>query len=167
MDKKVTLKIELKVADMYEFLLRHTYTSVIGLVGVMISLIALVLFFLNLSDSDMQQRVLLLVIASLFTIINPIQLRMKARQQVSLNPMFKIPLEYEFSNEGITVRQNEQQNDLQWQDAYKVVETKKLIIIYFSKATGFILPKGQMENQKEDLISLIKANVEEGKCKLK
>lgn len=167
MDKKVTLKIELKVADMYEFLLRHAYTSAVGLVGVMISLIALVLFFLNLSNSDMQQRILLLVIASLFTIINPIQLRMKARQQVSLNPMFKIPLEYEFSDEGITVRQNDQQNDLEWKDAYKVVETKKLIILYFSKATGFILPKEQMGNQQEDLLALIKANVDERKCKLK
>lgn len=167
MDKKVTLKVELKVADMYEFLLRHAYTSVVGLVGVGISLIALVVLLLNFSNSDLQQRILLIVIASLFTIVNPIQLRLKARQQVSLNPMFKIPLEYEFTNAGVIVRQNEQQNELTWKDVYKVVETKRLVILYFSKATGFILPKEQMGDQKDTLLSMISDNVDKAKCKLK
>lgn len=167
MDKRVNLKIELKVSEMYEFLLRHAYTSVAGLVGVGISLVALVFFLVGLNNSDTYQNILLLLIASLFTIVNPIQLRLKARQQVSLNPMFKIPLDYEFSDNGIVVKQNDQQAELSWVDTYKVVETKNLIIIYFSKVTGYILPKSQMGGQKSDLMELIKSHVDEKKCKLK
>ena len=110
MDKKITVRIELKVSDMNEFLLRHAYTSVAGLIGVAISLAALVLFFIGLGDSDTYQNILLLVIASLFTIVNPIQLRMKAKQQVMLNPMFKIPLDYEFSDLGIVVKQKDRKS---------------------------------------------------------
>ncbi|WP_310601971.1 YcxB family protein [Anaerosporobacter sp.] len=167
MDKKVNLKIELKVSDMYEFLLRHAYTSISGLIGVGISLVALVFFFIGLKDSDAYQSVLLLLIASLFTIINPIQLRLKAKQQVCLNPMFKIPLEYEFSETGIVVKQNEEQAELVWADTFKVVETKSLIIIYFSKVTGYILPKSQMGEQKETLMELIKGNVDAKYCKFR
>lgn len=167
MNKKVNMKIELKVSDMYEFLLRHAYTSVAGLVGVFISLLALVLFFVGLDKSDTTQNVLLLVIASLFTIVNPIQLRFKAKQQVMLNPMFKIPLEYEFGDAGIAVKQNDQQVELNWEDTYKIVETKKLIIIYFSKVTGYILPKEQMKNDKTVLINMIKEHVSKERCKLR
>lgn len=167
MDRKVNMKIELKVSDMYEFLLRHAYTSVAGLVGVFISLLALVLFFVGLDKSDTTQNVLLLVIASLFTIVNPIQLRFKAKQQVMLNPMFKIPLEYEFSDTKIVVKQNDQQAELDWNDTYRVVETKKLIIIYFSKVTGYILPKEQMKNDKSVLFDLIKSHVSKERCKLR
>ncbi|WP_167957831.1 YcxB family protein [Anaerosporobacter faecicola] len=167
MNNKVNLKIELKVSDMYEFLLRHAYTSVAGLVGVGISLVALVSFFIGLGKSDTYQNILLLVIASLFTIINPIQLRMKARQQVSLNPMFKIPLDYEFDQEQIVVRQNDQHAELSWNDMYKVVETKNLIILYFSKVTGYILPKSQMNGQEQELVQLIQDNVDQAKCKFR
>lgn len=167
MGKKVNLKIELKVSDMYEFLLRHAYTSVAGLVGVGISLVALVFFFVGLGKSDTYQNILLLLIASLFTIVNPIQLRFKAKQQVCLNPMFKIPLDYEFSDKGIVVKQNDQQAELSWNDTYKVVETKNLVIIYFSKVTGYILPKSQMGEQRADFMELIQSHVGAKKCKLK
>lgn len=167
MDKKITVRIELKVSDMYEFLLRHAYTSVAGVIGVAISLAALVLFFIGLGESDTYQNILLLVIASLFTIVNPIQLRMKAKQQVMLNPMFKIPLDYEFADDGIVVRQNEQEAQLTWEDAFKVIETKKLIIIYFSRVTGYILPKEQLGEDKEALIQLIRNHIDDKKCKLK
>ncbi|MBS5934872.1 YcxB-like protein [Anaerosporobacter mobilis DSM 15930] len=167
MDKRVNLKIELKVSEMYEFLLRHAYTSVAGLVGVGISLVAFVFFLISLNKSDAYQNILLLLIASLFTIVNPIQLRFKAKQQVCLNPMFKIPLDYEFSDNGIVVKQNDQQAELSWNDTFKVVETNKLVIIYFSKVTGYILPKSQMGEQKSDLMDLIRSHVDEKKCKLK
>lgn len=167
MDKRVNLTIELKVSDMYEFLLRHAYTSVAGIVGVGISLVALVFFFIGLDKSDAYQNILLLLIASLFTIVNPIQLRFKARQQVCLNPMFKIPLDYEFSDDGIVVKQNDQQAELSWADTFKVVETKNLVIIYFSKVTGYILPKSQMGEQQADFMELIKNHVDAKKCKLK
>jgi multisubunit Na+/H+ antiporter MnhG subunit len=165
--KEIKFSILLKVSDMYEFLLRHAYTSLAGLVGVGISLLALVLFFVGVKDgSDVYQNILLLVIASLFLIINPLQLRLKAKQQVLLNPMFKKPIYYVFTKEHINVRQNDEQLELAWKDVYKVVETKNLIILYFSRVTGYIIPKEQITDVKRDLVHLIVENVDEKLCRL-
>ncbi|HEX3021153.1 MAG TPA: YcxB family protein [Lachnospiraceae bacterium] len=167
MGKEIKFSILLKVSDMYEFLLRHAYTSLAGLIGVGISLLALVLFFVGLKDgSDVYQNILLLVIASLFLIINPLQLRLKAKQQVLLNPMFTKPIYYLFTKEHINVRQNDEQLELAWKDVYKVVETKNLFILYFSRVTGYIIPKEQISDFKRDFIQLIVENVDEKLCRL-
>ncbi|HEX3076121.1 MAG TPA: YcxB family protein [Lachnospiraceae bacterium] len=167
MGKEIKFSILLKVSDMYEFLLRHAYTSLAGLIGVGISLLALVLFFVGLKDgSDVYQNILLLVIASLFLIINPLQLRLKAKQQVLLNPMFTKPIYYLFTKEHINVRQNDEQLELAWKDVYKVVETKNLFILYFSRVTGYIIPKEQISDVKRDFIHLIVENVDEKLCRL-
>ena len=47
------------------------------------------------------------ILAALFLVVTPVSLKGKAKTQVQRTKMFQKPLEYELSEEGVTVRQGE------------------------------------------------------------
>ena len=69
----------------------------------------------------------LLFIAALFTIIQPLMLYVKCRAQIKKSDNINSSLHYTLSEEGITVRQNEQEAAVRWDDIRKVVQAKQPI----------------------------------------
>ena len=63
---------------MFRFFMKHFYSSFSGIFGVILSLGALVLLLFSLGKSEPFQILLLLILASLFTILQPAQFFMKA-----------------------------------------------------------------------------------------
>lgn len=167
MEKEIKLNIKIKSKDMFQFLMRHFYTHFSGIFGVILSVGALVIFFLSIGKREPMQLIILLVLSSLFTIIQPIQFWIKANQQVKLNPIFKEPLYYTMNQEGITVEQKEDNVLLPWQDIRSIVESKNAIFVYSSTVNAFILPKEQLGQDYKDVVELMKANMDKSVCKLK
>lgn len=149
--QEIKIKVSMKVGNMYEFLLRHSYKGVAGIIGVGFSLLALVYLCMNFGTLSDGKRVLLTFGALLFTVINPILIFFNATKQVKLNPTFKDELDYVLTEEEIKVIQKGQELALPWSEVQTVVETKRSIIIYLSKVRAFILPKDAM---KEDTMKV-------------
>lgn len=143
----INFSIQIKEKDLFHFLMRHFYGSFSGIIGVIISLAALALFAFGLIRGDMfdgTQQAMLFILASLFTIIQPLQLMVKAKGQVKRSPVKDKPLCYEVSGEGIYIRQEEEQATLPWEEIRRLVETPKAFFIYISSVNANILPKDQM-----------------------
>lgn len=152
MEQEVKFQVEIRVQDMYRFLMRHAYYGLSGIINLIISGGAFVLFLLGKGTGSPFGNAMLLLIAALFTIINPIFLYYKAAKQVKLTPMFKKPLDYIINDKGITVRQGEEELPIEWTHVYKVIETNKDFYIYLSLTRAYILPK----NQYTDKVELVK-----------
>lgn len=167
MEKEVEFSILLRVKDMFHFLIKHNYTSFAGLFGVFLSGSAWVWLLLSFPDNSAFKNVLLLIGGLLFTVVQPIQLYMKAAQQIKLNPMFQEPILYKMGNNGITVSQKNETLPIAWADVYKVVETKTSIILYLSTIHAYIFPKEQCKEQQESILQIIKEYVDSNKCKWK
>ncbi|BBF44363.1 hypothetical protein lbkm_3076 [Lachnospiraceae bacterium KM106-2] len=167
MNKEINISVKMRTKDMFDFLFRHAYTNLSGILGVILSACAFVYLILNYQELSTAKIALLIFGSLLFTVINPIQLYMKAAQQVKLNPAFKDALVYRITEEAVNVKQGGQKGDIKWDEIIKVIETKKSILIYTSNVTAFILPKASMEGQEAALRDLIKQKIDAKKCKLK
>lgn len=167
MEKEIKMSIMIKSSDMFHFLVKHFYSHFSGIFGVILSLGAFVIFFLSIGKREPMQMIVLLVLALLFTVIQPLQFLIKANQQVKLNPMFKEPLLYTINSEGVTVEQKEDKVLLLWADIRNIVESSKAIFVYSSTVNAFILPKEQMGEKCQGIKELIKENADKRICKLK
>ncbi len=168
-ENKNNLYIETKInnKNMYEFMINHTYKSMMGVVGVLISILAIVALIVYGKNYDLTKKLLFIFIALLFTVINPISLYFKSKKQVKMNDSFQHPLCYTFSELGIDVRQGEQSLHINWDDIMKVISTKNLVVIYLSAINAFIFPKEQIGKEFEEFKKIITENYKGRKVSIK
>ena len=128
----MSVKFEVKMTDkiMYDFLLYHTYTHMSGLLGAMIGVLALGMGINYMLSGDSMAAMPAFILAALFLVVTPVSLKGKAKTQVQRTKMFQKPLEYELSEEGVTVRQGELEVTNKWEDFSKAVSTNRAVILY-------------------------------------
>lgn len=147
MEKEATVTVKVSVMDMYSFLMHHSYRGIQGILNLVISGGALLLLLFGVGRSSQLTTAALILAAALFTVINPVQLFIKAAKQVLLLPTFQKPLTYRFSKDGILVRQEEAELSTKWEEVEKVIENRRSILLYMSAVRAYILPKKQYEGQ--------------------
>lgn len=165
MSVKFTVKMTEKY--MYDFFLYNTYTSLSGLLGPVVGVAALMVAFNSYQKGGFTSAVPALLIAILFLIINPIQLKSRAKMQVQQSEMFKKPLEYEFNETGIVVRQDELEAVNQWGEFVKAVSTQKSVILYLNRVRALIFPKECMGEQYEEVLKMIHTHMPPSKVKIR
>lgn len=161
MEKKIEFDLMINSRDMYDFLMKHFYSSFSGIFGVVISLGALLFFFLGLGKRDWFQLTLLLVLALLFTVVQPLQMRLKAAAQIKASPMFKEPLHFLFDEKGMTVSQGGETALLPWNEVRRIKESKRSIFVYVSSINANIIPKAQIGERLEELKQFMKSHVDQ------
>lgn len=166
-EKNLYIETKIDNKNMYEFMINHTYKSIMGIVGVIISLLAVVALIVYGKNYDLTKKLLFVFIALLFTVINPISLYFKSKKQVKMNDSFQHPLCYTFTNNGIDVKQGEQSLHINWDDIIKIVSTKNLVIIYLSAINAFIFPKSQIGDDFDEFKKIIKENMQGRKVSIK
>lgn len=167
MEREIKLRIQIQPKDMHHFLVQQNYRSFSGIFGVLCSLAALVFLLFTYSTNTSSKNVILILIAALFLVVQPLQLKLVSIQKVKAVPTFREPLEYTLSEQGIKIQQNEEQAEITWEDVRKVRETKKSIFVYTSPVSAFIFPKDQCQDQVKAVIDVIKEHVKEDKCQWK
>lgn len=137
------------VKDMQHFVIRHMYRSFTGWFGVIISAAAVVMLVMGWNVYGNMEKIALLVLSLLFTVVQPVQLLMKAKRQVLSQETFKTPIIYNLCRDGIVIRQDEQKVSIMWDDISKFVETRKAFFLYTSPVRAFIFPKNAVGDAAE------------------
>lgn len=166
-EKNLYIETKIDNKSMFEFMVNHTYKSVMGIVGVLISLLAVVALIVYGKNYDLTKKLLFIFIALLFTVINPISLYFKSKKQVKMNDSFQHPLCYTFTANGIDVKQGEQSLHINWEDIIKIVSTKNLVVIYLSAINAFIFPKEQIGEEFDEFKQIITENMQGRKVSIK
>ena len=161
----VKFKVEMTPKYMFDFMLYHQYTHFSGLLGGIIGVIALGLGISTMMDGETSAAMPALMVAILFLIINPMTMKQRANTQVK--NAFKEPLEYEFTEEGIFVRQGEAEALNKWDEFSKAVSTQKSVILYISRNRAIVLPKECMGDQYETTLKMIHTHMAPGKVKIR
>ena len=97
----------------------------------------------------------------------PGALFLRAMRQVQNTPAFKKPLHYKMTDEGITVSQDENEENQSWDSCVKAVSTGTSIILYTSRTAASIFPKKDLGDQKEALIQMISTHMPPKKVKIR
>lgn len=152
--KEVKFSVQITVQDMFLFLLHHSYRGVSLLIDVVITLGAIALLVFGFGGGDPAKTVVLLILALLFPVINPIQLYGRAKRQVKRNEVFQKPLDYMLTEEGITMSQGEVTQSFTWGDVYQIKEYQSQILVYTGRVYACIWPKRELaacENEVREL----------------
>lgn len=163
MMKEIEFDVELTVKELYAFSMRHTYTGISGIFGLLISLGSLVVCAVRFTSLDTTARMALIIIGCLFTVVQPLMLYSKARAQIRQNKNINAALHYRLAEDGITVSQGEQEAAVKWYDIRKRVTAPNAVYLYMSPVRAFIFPKEQCGEQYSEIIRVITQQMEKYK----
>ncbi|MCH5252176.1 MAG: YcxB family protein [Lachnospiraceae bacterium] len=137
------------------FLLFHNYAKLSGILGVVISVAAVVVLVMRWSDWTGTQKGILVTLALLFTVLQPMMLLMKGRKQLQQEE-FQLPFHYIFDEKGIMISQKEQKQQFAWKEIRKIIYRKDAIYVYMSTVSAFILPESQCDGHFSELVDFMK-----------
>ncbi|MBP5607332.1 MAG: YcxB family protein [Lachnospiraceae bacterium] len=156
------LEFDVKMSSgvLYDYLLRHSYTSAVGLIGSCFGAFGIIVFF-------MRGGWLYLIMGVIVLLYLPLTLFKRSKMVMLTNPSFKQPLKYRFYDKGYTVSQDDAKSSVEWSGCTKAVSTKKSIIIYTGKNNASIFPRDQIPGGASELISLIAKYMEPKRVKIR
>lgn len=163
----ITFPVSLKVMDLYKFMIQHAYLSISGFIGIAISVGAFIMLLMGKDGGTNFNRMLLIVAALLFTVINPLMMLFKSWKQITVSPSFKSEIQYTFSDAGAEVAQGEEWVTFPWDSIYRIRGGANSIYVYTSPVRAFILPKSCLAGQFDAVRLLMKRHVEAKKFKIK
>ncbi len=155
MEDRNKKSVDMTFSALYSFVLNTNVKSVSGIFGIGLSIAAIVILIIYWNSLRSSSRVMYIIVALSFTVINPTLLAFKAWKQLKLNPFYKKPIEYEFTDEGITVRQGEAEQAIKWENICRLMMTKSMLAIYTSRIHAFVIPLSALGDDKARIISRI------------
>lgn len=140
-EKEITFSVQMTPGEIFKFTMYHSYHKLSGIIGVLLSLAAIVILLCSFGELNDRDRTVLIIVAIWFTILEPLTLLSRARGQVKRNKTYQQPLNYKLDDSGITVSQNDAQQTIGWDNLIKIVETKTQFLVYSSRVHAFVFPK--------------------------
>ncbi len=152
----ISFSVQMTVKDVYRFNMYHVYHSVSGLVGLLLSLLALGNLIISFDSLTDQGKTIMTIVALWFTVLEPIMVYRRAKKQVKKIKSYHKPLHYTIGEQGITVSQDEESQTMEWNRLRRIVKTRQQILIYSSRVHAFIFPRTAWQDQEQKMQSLLK-----------
>lgn len=156
----IELDVTIESKDLYDYMLRHSYNSAVGIIGSSFGAMVILL-------AVMTKQWLYLVIGLIILLYLPWTLFFRSKRQVLSNPSFQKPLHYLLDEQGLTISQEEESVQYLWEEMHKAVSTGRSIILYTSPINATIFPKAQLEDQRAAVIEMISTHMPPGKVKIR
>ena len=157
MEEKVVIDMRLSTKDIWKFSLYHASRGFQGVFNVLITVVSLGYLIFRWNMLAVNHRVILLLLGLLFSVIQPAILYIKAASQAR-SEAIEQGMHLEFSNEGIDARQGDQEIHYTWDNVYKSMIKRDLLIIYFDHVRAYLVPKRYWQKDREKLLTIIRAN---------
>lgn len=151
--------VKIDAGILYDYMLRHTYTSAQGILGSAVGALGVVAFFLN-------GYPLYLILGALLLGYLPVTLYLRARRQ-ALNPVFRKPLHYRMTEEGVSVSQDGEEQFQRWEDMYRAVSTGRSLILYTSRTAASIFPRKELGDRQTEVIGMICTHMPPAKVQIR
>lgn len=152
----ISFSVQMTVKDLYRFNMYHVYHSASGLVGLLLSLLALGNLIISFDSLTDQGKTIMTIVALWFTVLEPIMVYRRAKKQVKKIKSYHKPLHYTIGEQGITVSQDEESQTMEWNRLRRIVKTRQQILIYSSRVHAFIFPRTAWQDQEQKMQSLLK-----------
>ncbi|MBE5943709.1 MAG: YcxB family protein [Lachnospiraceae bacterium] len=151
--KTKTVKMNFKA--LYSYVINTNYRSPAGIVGLLVSIICLGLLIAFWSKVGRGYKIMLLLVGLTFTVINPLMLAWQTFKQLKLSPSYRKPLNFTFTDDGITVSQEDVSQDISWDKVCRIMMTGSMIAIYTGRMHAFVIPLSQLGEDRSKIISSV------------
>jgi hypothetical protein len=124
------------------------------------SLIMSALYPLGINPLRFQMFPLFALLYGIITLTLPLLLWWKTGKRFQNNPIFREPMHYEMSEEGLSIRSNSIHKDLQWKDFSHVLFIQTHPVLFTAPSSFFFIPIDQLtEEQSAFLSQMIRQHV--------
>ena len=159
-DPLYEIDVQIKASDLYDYSLRHSYTSLGGLLSTIVGVLMIYAYFAKNASA------LYLIFGLIVVFYIPINLFLMSRQQ-AMQETFQKPLHYAFYENGMEVSQDDLKEMIGWDYIVKAVATSKSIIVYTGKNRASIFPRRDLQPDATALIRVLSTHVDPKKMKIK
>lgn len=156
----IELDVKIEANDLYDYMLRHSYNSAVGIIGSCFGALIIVLAVLTTQWGY-------LIFGLIILLYLPWTLFFRSKRQVLSNPSFQQPLHYQLDDRGLTISQGEDSVQYLWGEMHKAVSTGRSIILYTSPINATIFPKRQLADQKIAVIEMISTHMPPAKVRIR
>lgn len=163
----VRFEIRMTPQAMYSFMLHHNYTQLSGILEVVFGTVILATGLKQAESGKTAGAVLLFFIAALIFAYPPVMLRIRAKRRVENTPVFKKPLCYELSDNGVKVIQEDRENENPWQDFQRAVSTGQALVLYMDKSRAVIFPRNQIGEKWAAAAEMISTHMPPDKVRIR
>lgn len=163
----VKFEVTMTKEAMYDFMLYSFMTSLTGILGIAAGGLLLAAGIRQIMLGEFGMAATYLMFAAIFLVINPLNTKIRAGEQVKRTPMFQKPLIYELDENGVKVSQDDQSVENSWEDFRKVISTNKSIILFITKKRAIIFPKESLGEQYAAVVKVISTNMPATKVKIR
>ena len=143
--RQVTVEVTMKTRYMFSFLFYNSYYGVRGAINYALSAVAIVALLCGFGDSPVAVFFLVLL-ALLFTVIEPLMLLFKAFRQVKTSESFVLPTVYTFAENAFYLRQGDVRQQAPWDLVLLVRENRDIIMLFTGGSNAILLPKDQIDD---------------------
>ena len=84
-----------------------------------------------------------------------------------MSPVLSNTLHYMVNEDGFTVTQGEANGVLAWKQIYKMVATKKLVLVYSNRIHAYVIPREQLGEYYVPLAKLARTKLPKYRFKMK
>lgn len=152
---EISFDTNVKEKELYKFSINNMYRKITGVIWILFSIAVIVVTIYTWGKVDIMKSILMIVIAALYTVVNPLLLWGKAKAQIKRNESFHKPLHYVINEKGITISQDDKSETTKWQQMWKAVRYGDLIVVYVSTVRAFIIPLKDVGDKYDSLIELL------------
>lgn len=155
MEEKIRLKITMTEQNIKDYVYGQTLKSLRGIAFFALGVLAIVILVLTWNDQGTLAKVCLIGIAAIYLVVQPVMTILKANT-LSKRPELFVPIEYEIDEEEVAVTQGEEHIVYRWEDGFRFVVKKNLLLMYVSRINAYILPKDQLGENYTRLLTMAK-----------
>lgn len=157
-DMKFKFHYQTEATDIWKLSMYGIYSSMLGMVNIIFTAAMFLLTVKFWSSENIFIKILLIIAASLFTVVQPLAIYMRAKRQTETFPQ---DMEIGFDDKGIHVITSAGNSDLKWSMIRGVTQKNSMIIIYTTDKHGFVLTNKTLGKQKEDFYKYAASKIKE------
>lgn len=150
--------------DLFDFSMYVSYSGIMGIMNLFFTVAALVILVVTWGWVTIYQKLLLVFCMTIFTVIQPLLLRHKAKKQAE-QVGFSMPITLTLTDEKLAVEQAGVTGDFTWNQVWEVVRIKTMFIIKTGPTHGYLIPNASVAGREQEFMDLCRRNLSAKKTK--
>ena len=152
---RLKFDMHLNAKDIWFFSMYHSNRGFMLIFNLFFTISMYAYTIYSWSDLGFAKKIMMLILANMFLIIQPCLLYLKSLRQAKSDSI-KNGLSMELNDKGIVICANGESAEFLWENGFRTRILPGLIVVYVDAIRAYLLPDRYTRNLKEEVIKVLK-----------
>ena len=149
---KYTFKYSIKPIDFWQLSMYYTYSSIVGVCNIVFTAAMILMTTKFWASAQLIVKLAMLIASSLFLIIQPLAVYIKAAKRAKAVPDNTI---INLNEKGIYVYIKDKCLEIKWKTVKRIIKKPTMLVVFLTYQDVFILTNRLLGKQREEVYSYI------------